>query len=73
MQIKKHIGIIGLVFLMSLCPVAAQEKAFYNIDNDFPKKSVNIAPVIGAAIDLINNLPVLYSIGLKHLKRNTHE
>ena len=37
-------------------------KAFYNIDNNFPGKSINIAPIIGAALAAITN-PVGTVIG----------
>jgi len=55
-------GLKLMLNVMAGDTIEISAKAFYNIDNDFPGKSINIAPVIGAAVAALTN-PVGTVIG----------
>jgi len=58
----KSEGLKLMLKVMAGDTIEISAKAFYNIDNDFPGKSINIAPVIGAAVAALTN-PVGTVIG----------
>ena len=56
-------GLKIMLKVMAGDTIEISAKAFYNVDNDLPAKSINIAPVIGAAVAAITAAAIWHSGG----------